>query len=338
MTLIEPYGALGGEVVQAVTLRSGALRARLIAYGARLTELWLPDRRGDPADVVLGHDTLEEYRATPTYFGATVGRYANRIEGGRLRLDGQDHRLDVNEGGNHLHGGAEGFDRAVWALQDASETWATFAHVSPEGDMGYPGRLEAAVTYELSEDGLRVSFQATADRPTVVNLVHHSYFNLAGEGDVLGHDLRLDAPFWTPVDEALLATGEVRSVEGTPFDFRAGKPIGEGIGEIATKGWDHNWVLGGAGEDLRDCARLRDPGSGRWLSLRTSEPGVQVYAGGYLTPGLKGKGGRPSVPFGGVTLETQRFPGSPTHPHFPSAVLRPGDTYRHEMAFAFGAD
>lgn len=343
----EDYGRLDGESVRAVTLESGDLRARLITYGARLTELWVPDRDGRPADIVLGHDSLEDYVASKAYFGATVGRYGNRIARGRFRLDGRDHQLDLNEGANHLHGGTRGFDRANWTLGEATGSRATFRAVSEDGEMGYPGRCELTSTYELTGDGLRIVMTATTSAPTVINMVHHSYFNLAGQGDVLAQEMRLAAPFYTPVDPELLATGEILSVQGTPFDFTAPKPIGrdiEGVGGAGAGvfegggGYDHNWCLGGAGETLRDCAEIRDPASGRRMTLRTTEPGVQVYTGGYLDASMPGKRGGRQSRYGGVTLETQRFPGSPNHPQFPSCVLRPGETYRHEMVFAFSAD
>jgi aldose 1-epimerase len=349
MAKVDHYGNLDGRHVEAVTLEAGPLRARLITYGARLTELWVPGRDGTPADIVLGHDTLEQYRATKTYFGATAGRYANRIREGRFRLNGADLQLDRNEGANHLHGGTEGLDRQVWTLADTSATWATLTLASPDGDMGYPGRLDATVTYELSGDGLRVIMAATTDRPTIVNIVHHSYFNLAGQGqgDVLAQEMRLDAPFYTPVDGELLTTGEILSVQGTPFDFTTPKPIGRDIDRLAGVGgavfgegggYDHNWCLNGAGEDLRLAAEIRDPASGRRLTLRTTEPGVQVYTGGYLEESVIGKGGVPYRKFGGFTLETQKFPGTPNHAHFPPCTLHPGQTYRHEMVFGLSAD
>ena len=347
--MVEDYGTLDGQPVQAVTLESGPLRARLITYGARLTELWVPGRDGAPADIVLGHDTLEDYRATKTFFGATAGRYANRIREGRFRLQGQDHQLDRNEGANHLHGGAQGFDRKVWRLADHSATWATLTATSPDGEMGFPGACDLNVTYELTDDSLRVTMAATTDRPTIMNMVHHSYFNLAGHasGDVLSHELRLDAPFYTPVDGELLTTGEVLSVHGTPFDFTTAKPIGRDLDALAGVGgavfgegggYDHNWCLAGAGEDLRLCAEVRDPASGRRMTLRTTEPGVQVYTGGYLEESVIGKGGVPYAKFGGFTLETQKFPGTPSHAHFPTCTLLPGEAYRHEMVFGFSSD
>lgn len=335
----EEYGRLDGESVRAVTLENGRLKARLITYGARLIELWVPGREGSPADIVLGYDTLEEYVASRTYFGATVGRYGNRIANGRFRLDGKDYQLDRNEGANHLHGGSEGFDRKNWTLGETTPARATFHATSWVGEMGYPGRCELTSTYELTDaDELRIVMTAETSAPTIVNMVHHSYFNLAGQGDVLAQELRLSGRFYTPVDAELLATGAILPVEGTPFDFTERKPIGRDIGKVGQSGYDHNWCLEGAGEILRDCAEALDPASGRRLTLRTTEPGVQVYAGGYLDASMTGKGGRPLRRFAGFTLETQKFPGSPNHPQFPSCTLRPGETYRHEMVFAFTAD
>jgi len=340
----EHYGQLDGQSVRAVTLDNGRIRARLITYGARLTELWVPGRDGAKADVVLGHETLEDYVASKAYFGATVGRYGNRISKGRFRLEGRDHQLDLNEGANHLHGGREGFDRKVWTLGEVTGARATFHVVSPDGEMGYPGRCEITASYEVEGDELRIVMTATTSAPTVVNVVHHSYFNLAGEGDVLAQEMRLAAPFYTPVDSELLATGAILPVAGTPFDFTTPKPIGRdiaavgGTGVFEGGGYDHNWCLGGAGEVLRDCAEIRDTASGRRMTLRTTEPGVQVYTGGYLTEVMPGKRGATQHPYGGFTLETQKFPGSPNHPQFPSCVLRPGETYRHEMVLGFSAD
>jgi aldose 1-epimerase len=336
--MVEDYGTLDGRPVRAVTLESGQLRAQVITYGARLTHLWTPDRDGTPGDIVLGHDTLEDYRATKTYFGATAGRYANRIRDGRFRLHGQDHQLDRNEGPNHLHGGSEGIDRQIWTLAEHSSTWATMTLASPDGDMGYPGHLDMATTYELGDDTLRITLSATTSRPTILNLVHHSYFNLAGEGDILGHELHVPAPFYTPVDDALLTTGEILSVHGTPFDFTTRKPIGRDIAAVGQGGYDHNWCLAGAGDDLRLTAEVYDPTTGRRMTLHATEPGVQIYTGGYLSPEVIGKNGLPSVRFGGFTLETQKFPGTPNHGHFPPCTLLPADTYTHEMVFRFSAD
>ncbi len=348
---VEEFGRIGDEPVQAVTLTNArGLRARLITYGARLTELHVPDREGRLDDIVLGFDTLDEYLATTTYFGATCGRYANRIARGRFALDGQEFQLDANEGANHLHGGREGLDRKNWALDEAGDRRAVFRATSDDGEMGYPGRLEVTTTYELADDDrLLITMMATTNKATPVNVVHHSYFNLAGQGsgDVLTQEMRLAAPFYTPVDGELLATGEILSVAGIPFDFMAAKPVGRDLAALgsvgagvfeAGGGYDHNWVLGGAGEALRECAEVRDPASGRRMTLWTDQPGVQVYTGGYLDDSIMGKGGKRLCQFAGLTLETQKFPGSPNHAHFPGSILRPGETYLHRMIFAFHAD
>lgn len=338
MAAIEVEGEHDGRAVHAVTLRGGGgIRARLSTFGARLTELHVPDRDGRLADVVLGHDTVADHAASPAYFGATCGRYGNRIAGARFVLDDAEHAVDANEGPNHLHGGREGFDRKVWTLAAQDAGRAVFRAVSEDGEMGFPGRCDLTCTYALDGARLTVAMEAVTTRATPMNMVHHSYFNLAGGGDVLGHDLRIAADFYTPVGPDLLATGEIRSVAGTPFDFRAAKAIGQDIGALAAmRGYDHNWCLAGAGRRLRPCAEARDPVSGRTLTLHTTEPGVQVYTGGYLTGTMTGKRGRPLLPHAGFTLETQRFPGSPNHAQFPSAILRPGEAYRNVMVLAFG--
>jgi aldose 1-epimerase len=335
-----PYGNLDGRPVKSVTLAAGSLRARLITFGARLTELWIPGRNGVLADVVLGHDNLEDYRTTTAYFGATCGRFGNRIRDGRFALDGTVVQVDRNEGPNHLHGGAEGFDRKVWDIAGLTDSRVTFTATSEAGEMGYPGRLSLRTAYDLSPDGLSIEMTAETDAPTVINLVHHSYFNLAGQGsgDVLGQMLQLDAPFYTPVGAGLLPTGEVLAVAGTPYDFTAAKPIGRdltvGAPDALRMGYDHNWCLGSGGHP-RPCATAWDPVSGRKFTLATSEPGVQLYTGGYLTDRVRGKAGALLCRHAGFTLETQKFPDSPNRPHFPDCRLYPGQVYRHLMHFRF---
>ncbi|MGQ0567809.1 MAG: aldose epimerase family protein [Gemmobacter sp.] len=342
MTERTPFGTHDGQPVTAVTLTAGRLRARLITFGARLAELWVPARDGTLADIVLGFDTLDEYVATDTYFGATCGRYGNRIRKGRFTLDGAAVQLDCNERGNHLHGGVAGFDRKVWIIADLTDSRVVFTAVSGAGEMGFPGRSNLTATYDLTPGGLTITMQADTDAPTVMNMVHHSYFNLGGQGsgDVLGQMIHLDAPFYTPVDAELLATGEVLAVTGTAFDFTQAKPIGRdiaalpGVGaEIFGEGggYDHNWVLDGTGA----CATAWDPGSGRKMVLTTTEPGVQFYTGGYLSPAHKGKAGATLCKFAGFTLEAQKFPDAPNFAHFPPCRLNPGQTYRQEMHFAF---
>lgn len=340
MTMIEDFGAADGHAVQAVTLRAGAMTATAITWGARLTELHVPDRHGVTADVVLGFDTLAEYMATDHYFGATCGRYGNRIAKGAFVLAGQAVQVDCNERGNHLHGGAQGFDRKHWSIADHGPDHVTFAAVSEDGEMGFPGRCNLRAEYRLTATGLSITMTADTTQTTVMNMVNHSYFNLGGQGTILGHDLQINAGFYTPVDAALLATGEILSVTGTPFDFRTAKPIGRDIAALPGAGegggYDHNWCLAGAG--MRDCATLSDPASGRRMTLRTSEPGVQVYTAGSLTDTVAAKAGRRMTRFGGLTFETQKFPGSPSHTHFPDCTLHPGQTYRHVMEFAFFTD
>ena len=339
------FGTYEGAEVEAFTLDGGGgVAATLITFGARLAALDVPDRDGIPADVVLGCDDVAGYAGPHRYSGAVVGRYSNRIAGARLPLAGETIALDANEPPNHLHGGFKGFDLKVWAAEpDSAANAVRFTTVSADGEGGFPGRLELAATYTLAGDRLVVVMEAATDRPTPVNLVQHAYFNLAGHasGDVRGHEIQLHAPFTTPVDAALLPTGEIRAVAGTPFDFTAPRRLGDVIdtaGLTPKGGFDNNWVLGAAGaEGLRACADIRDPASGRRLQLWTSEPGVQFYTAAHMGPHMTAKGGAPYCRFAGFTLETQAFPDTPNQPHFPSCLLRPGDRYRHEMHFRFSA-
>lgn len=338
----EPIGEIAGRAVRAFTLTGpGGLRARILTWGARLAELWVPDRAGRLADIVLGHDRLQDWQASTTYFGATCGRYANRIAGGRFMLEGERFQVDLNDGANHLHGGAAGFDRKHWSVAEASERHVTLTCVSEDGEMGYPGRLQASCTYRFDADGwLWATMEATTSRPTVINLVNHAYFNMAGHdsGPVTGQLLRVAADHYLPVAADLIPTGEIAAVAGTPFDFRALRPIGQPM--PGPMGFDHNLCLSSAAETvgdatLRFCAEAVDPASGRRLQLWTSEPGVQLYTGAYLDDRLPGKAGARVTAFGGFTLETQRFPDSPNRPAFPSSRLDPGHTYRHLMAVSF---
>jgi aldose 1-epimerase len=338
----QEFGTLDGQTVQSVTLGApDGFHARLISFGARLTELHVPDRSGRLADVVLGYDRLQDYVDSATYFGTTCGRFANRIRDGRLTLDGQTWQLDRNEGPNHLHGGKAGFDRKVWDIADLTDLSVTFAATSEDGEMGYPGRCALRCTYVLDPGGkLSVTMEAETSRTTVMNMVHHSYFNLAGQGSgpVTDQMIRFDSRFHTPVDDALLATGEVLSSTGTPFDFNDAKPIGRDLHQVpGGHGYDHNFCLASA-DPMHPCAEAWDPASGRRMVLTTSEPGVQFYTGGYLTEDMIGKRGRHLCQFAGFTLETQRFPGTPGFGHFPTGRLDPGQTYRHRMEFTFSAD
>ena len=327
---MESFGQIDGQDMPLLTLRGDKVLARVTPYGARLVQLWVPDRDGNLADIVLGHDSAEACRTAKGYFGATCGRYANRIAGGKFVLDGVAHQLDVNEAPNHLHGGREGFDRRIWDFR-TDGTAAVFSMTSAAGDMGYPGALTAECRYEVTpDDRLLITMTARTTAPTVVNLVNHAYFNLAGQGSgaTSAQELRLAAGFYTPVGAGLIPTGELRAVAGTAFDFSVLRPIGD-------HGYDHNFCLDGEG--LRDVAEARDPVSGRRMRLATDQPGVQVYTGGHIPAGLPGKAGAVLGPGAGFTLETQKYPDSQNQPGFPGSVLRPGEEYLHRMVFSFPA-
>jgi aldose 1-epimerase len=300
-----------------------------------LTALWAPDRAGSLADIVLGHDRPEDYQTNHGYLGATCGRFANRIGGARFMLDGAEIGLAANEGTSQLHGGPVGFDRALWRIADRSPAQVTLAHVSPHQDMGFPGAVTATCTYRLEGLRLWIEMSATTDAPTVVNLAHHSYFNLAGQGagTILGHRLQVMADHYLPVDAAKIPTGEVLSGRGTAFDFTAPRPIGQA--QPGPGGHDHCFCLSAPlaltdGAPLRPAAWLSDPASGRSLRLATNQPGVQVYTGAHFAD-TPGKAGAVYPPFAGVALETQGFPDAPNRPQFPPARLDPGQIYRHLM-------
>jgi aldose 1-epimerase len=343
-----PFGQVDGRTAHSYLLDGGdGVSIRLTDYGARLVSLWAPGRDGRVEDVVLGFDGADAYAQSPCYFGATVGRYGNRLARGQFSLLGTEYQVDRNEGRNHLHGGRDGWDRRSWDAEP-HEGGVTFRMTSEPGDMGFPGGCEVTTTYELRGSSLRITMAAIPSESTVINLVHHSYFNLAGHGSgtVLAQHLRLPSDFYVPVDDELLPTGEILAVEGTPFDFRELRPIGAppsdpshswtasptGSGE-----YDHNWCLRGSAAGLSEAAEAYDPGSGRRMQLWTTEPGVQVYTGGKLSDEIVGKGGSPYCRFAGFTLETQKFPDSPNRAHFPSTTVRAGDHYRHEMVFEFTA-
>jgi aldose 1-epimerase len=324
-----------GGAVEAIELVRNGYRAEILNLGATLRRLVLPDG----TNVVLGFADLEDYRGAPRFYGTVAGRYANRIGGARFTLDGTEYRLAANDGPNSLHSGPLGFDQQFWTLADRRDDSATFRLESPDGTNGFPGRLRVELVYALEDDGLAMRFTATTDRATVVNLTHHAYFNLAGEGqgDVLDHMLQLQASRFTPA-EGQIPTGELRDVAGTPLDFRSAKRVGDDIAapELAeTRGYDHNFVLDTPAGAVRRIATLYHPGSGRVLDVESTKPGVQFYTGNYLTGGAPGTGGSDYAPHAGLCLEPQYFPDSPNQPHFPSTRLDPGETYRHDMAFRF---
>jgi len=333
--------------VEFVVEHPNRIRAKWYSLGAVLAELHVPDRRGKLADVVLGFDAEAAYgSADNQHFGCTTGRYANRIARGRFAIDGTFYQLDCNLGENHLHGGSrQALDKVDWhgtPVENALGKGVCFRYLSPDGQEGYPGNLDVTVTYLLSASGsLRIDYAATTDRPTHVNLTNHSYFNLSGQGfpTVLHHVLRVDADRYTVADASNVPTGAFAQVEGTPLDFRLPTPLGERIGDPALRpanGYDHNLVLNGAAGSLRLIAELADPLSGRWMKTSTDQPGVQLYTGNFLR-GQPGKAGRTYPGHSAVCLETQAFPDSPNRPHFPSTLLRPGESYRHACVYEFGA-
>ena len=340
----EPFGeAPDGQPVELYALTNAhGLRMRVMTYGATVVSLETPDRDGDLADVVLGFDTLGSYIEDSPYFGAACGRYANRIAGATFRLDGARYQLAANDGANSLHGGLKGLDKVVWRAEptgDDASPGLRLAVVSSDGDEGYPGALSVLMTYALTAaNEFRITYQAETDKATPVNLTNHSYFNLAGAGtgDILGHVLTIHADRYTPVDDKLIPTGELRSLDGSPLDFRVPTAIGARIGQVPG-GYDHNFVLQGQDASLALAAEVREPGSGRTMAVLTTEPGVQLYTGNFLDGGHVGKGGVPYEQHYGFCLETQHYPDSPNQPGFPCTILRPGATYRQTTVYRFAA-
>jgi aldose 1-epimerase len=341
--------AKNGLPVDLITLRNDAgTEVGILTYGGVIRTLKTADRTGALDDIVLGFDTLAEYEEKSPFFGTLVGRYGNRIAKGQFTLDGRTFTLARNNGPNHLHGGNTGWDKAVWVAGDPFQTatgaGVTLEHTSPDGDEGYPGTVNAVVTYTLTDTNeLVVDYEATTDAPTIINLTQHSYFNLGGAQtpDVLGHVLTVHADGYTPVDAGLIPEGPIAPVGGTPFDFRAPTTIGARIGDdheqIARgNGYDHNFVLNRSGGGVWPAARVLEPITGRTLAVSTTEPGVQFYTGNFLDGTLAGKGGRVYGRRAGFCLETQHYPDSPNRRDFPSPVLRPGQIYRSRTVFAFG--
>jgi aldose 1-epimerase len=333
-----------GEAVDLyVLVNVHKMQAKIMTYGATLIELHVPDREGKFDDVVLGFDNLQGYLAGHPFFGSTVGRVANRIAKGRFTLDGKEYTLAINNGPNTLHGGLKGFDKKVWKaepVETAAGVAVKFSCVSPDGEEGFPGTLTTTVTYTLTnQNEVKIDYQATTDKATPINLTNHSYFNLAGasSGNVLGHELMLTADRYTPVDETLIPTGEIRSVAGTPLDFRSPHTIGARIAQIpaAIGGYDHNFVLPGGGTELELAARVYERKSGRVLEMYTTEPGVQLYTSNFLDGKLKGKGGAVYNKQQAFCLEAQHFPDSINQPTFPTVILRPGSTYKQTTVYKF---
>lgn len=341
----QPFGKMpDGTAVELFTLTDGPYEARITNYGGVVVSLKVPDRNGKSADVVLGFDDLNGYvtnfnSPSPAFFGAIIGRYGNRIAHGSFTLDGKKYSLPLNNGENTLHGGPHGFNNVVWKAKHIANG-VELTYLSKDGEAGYPGNLSAVVRYTLVKGELKIEYSATTDKDTVVNLTNHSYFNLAGKGDILGHQLTLRASRFTPVDAGLIPTGVLKSVEGTPFDFRKATAVGARIHADNEqlhlgRGYDHNWVLDSGGGKLAEAAELYDPGSGRVLKVLTDQPGIQFYSGNFLDGSVKGKGGKPDELHAALCLETQHFPDSPNHPDFPSTELKPGERYHTVTIYSF---
>lgn len=347
MTTIEktPFGKLAdGTSVELYTLKNkNGVTVKIMTFGGIITEIHTPDRAGKSGNIVLGFDNLDQYVKGHPFFGAIAGRVANRIAKGKFTLDGKEYTLAVNNGPNHLHGGLKGFDKKVWkadVVTTAEGSALALSCTSPDGEEGYPGTLKSMVVYSLSADNeLKIAYTATTDKATPINLTNHSYFNLAGGGDVLGHELTLNCDKYTAADATLIPTGELPSVKGSGLDFTKAKPIGRDIKEYYpfAKGYDHNFVINGGGKSMTLAARVYEPKSGRMMECLTTQPGIQLYIGNHLDGSLKGVGGVTCNQHSGFCLETQHYPDSINKPNFPSAVLRPGQTYKTTTVYKFSA-
>jgi len=335
-----------GQAIDLYTLANrNGMKVTITNYGGRVVSLLVPDRAGKVADVVLGFDDLSGYLAQDPYFGALVGRYANRIANGEFRLDGVEYHVPKNDGPNALHGGIRGFDKRVWTAHDVSKENPSLelTYLSKDGEEGYPGNLSVKVIYTLTETNeLQIGYTATTDKDTVLNLTNHSYFNLAGQGsgDILNHQLMINTERFTPINSTLIPTGELRPVDGTPFDFRKPTVIGARINDNNEqlkfgKGYDHNFVVNHQNAHLTLAARVKEPESGRVMEVLTTQPGVQLYTGNFLDGTIHGKGGKVYGYRSALCLETQHFPNSPNQPNFPSAELRPGQTFQETTIYKF---
>jgi aldose 1-epimerase len=355
MAMMVAGGTTTGQVkttdfdsIKLYTLKNSAgMEVKISNYGATVTSIVTADRNGKMADIALGYNDVSGYMnaVDKPYFGSIVGRYGNRIAKGKFTIDGKEYSLATNNGENHLHGGVIGFDKVVWDAEVAGQHAVTFRYLAKDGEEGYPGNLKIAVTYTLTNDNeLKIDYLATTDQKTPVNLTNHTYFNLKGEGegDILGHELMLNAKGMTPVDRGLIPTGKIVPVADTPFDFTKAKAIGRDIGKTDQQleyggGYDHNFVLDKAGKagEMTLAARVYEPTTGRFMEVFTEEPGIQFYCGNFLDGRLKGKAGKIYVYRGGFCLETQHYPDSPNQPNFPSTILKPGETYRTKTIYRF---
>lgn len=342
----KPFGTVDGQPVQLFTLRNDkGAEATITNYGGIVVTLLVPDKDGKKVDVVMGYDNVEGYVAKTPYFGALIGRYGNRIAKGQFALEGQTYQLPLNDGANTLHGGTKGFDKVVWQgkpVESKKGAALELTYHSKDGEQGYPGNLDVVATYTLTEDNaLRLDFTAKTDKPTVVNLTHHSYFNLSGGGTILDHVLKINADKTTPVDKGLIPTGEIVPVKGTPFDFRKPTAIGARIDDPDTvlqygPGYDHNWVVNQKKPgELCQHAVVRSPKTGIVMEVLSTEPAVQFYAGNFLDGTITGKYGQVYQKRSGFCLEPQHFPDSPNHANFPNTVLRPGETYTNTIIYKF---
>jgi aldose 1-epimerase len=343
----QSYGKMpDGTAVDLYTLTNAkGMQAGIITYGGAIVSLKTPDRAGKLGDVVIAADDLAGMRAQTSFFGALIGRYGNRIGHAQFTLDGQTYKLPANNGANTLHGGSEGFDKHVWHAvpkSSADGPTLTLTYVSKDGEQGFPGKLTARVIYTLTNNNeLKIDYTATTDKPTVANLTNHTYFNLAGEGDILGHEVMINADRFTPVDDGLIPTGELKPVKGTPFDFTKATAIGARIDQDDQqlkygKGYDHNWVLNKNDANMTKAAEVHDPKSGRVMEVWTTEPGLQFYTGNFLDGTVKGKGRAINLR-NAFCMETQHYPDSPNKSAFPSTTLRPGQTYHTTSIYRFSA-
>jgi aldose 1-epimerase len=335
------FGKTDGKDITEYTLaNSSGMQVSIINYGGTITKLMVPDKKGTMGDIVLGYGNLEGYlqKGNP-YFGALIGRYGNRIAGGKFTLDGKTYTLAQNNNGQSLHGGNKGFDKVVWdAKKLAGDSSLELNYVSKDGEEGYPGTMNVKVVYTLTGDnGLRIDYTATTDKATPVNLTNHAYFNLTAGADstILAHELQIDADKYTPVNDVLIPTGQIADVKGTPMDFTTAKPVGRDIAKVKG-GYDHNWVLNKKGTGLDKVASLYEPTSGRYMEVYTTQPGLQFYSGNFLDGTLTNTmGGKKYVQHAALCLETQHFPDSPNQPSFPTTILKPGETYHHTTVYKF---
>ncbi|WP_417387339.1 aldose epimerase family protein [Gimesia sp.] len=336
----EPYGttADGQEITQFLLSNNKGTSVNVINYGAIVTSVYLPDKEGKSENITLGFDSLAAYEKKGPYFGAICGRYANRIKDGKFSLNGKEYQLAQNNPPSHLHGGESGFDKKVWAAESFStkdEVGVRLSLVSPDGEEGYPGKLTLKVVYSLNNDNeLKIDYTATSDQETPINVTNHCYWNLAGTGTVLDHELVLNCDQYLPVTDEAIPTGELKPVKGTPMDFTSAHKIGERIGQVEG-GYDHCWVVNSSEKQPAFCARVKDPASGRVMEVLTTEPGVQFYTGNFLD-GTPASGGYPKN--GGLCLEAQHFPNSPNQPEFPSTILKPGQVYEQTTIHKFSVE